>query len=45
MVPQLGRAMAERGLIDGDAAETDAGLAMLKKLGDVDYVDRFVARV
>jgi len=41
VVPQLGRARAERGLINGDAAETDAGLAMLKKLGDVDYVDRF----
>ena len=45
VVPQLGRARAERGLINGDAAETEAGLAMLKKLGDVDYVDRFVARV
>src|SRR5207253_10706427 len=33
---QLGRAKAERGLINGDAAETDAGLAILKKLGDVD---------
>jgi tetratricopeptide (TPR) repeat protein len=40
-VPQLGRARAERGLINSDAAETDAGLAMLKKLGDVEYVDRF----
>ena len=45
VVPQLGRAKAERGLINGDAAETDAGLAILKKLGDVDYVDRFAARV
>jgi len=43
--PQLGRARAECGLIAGDAAETEAGLAMLKKLGDVNYVDRFAARV
>src|SRR2546421_78167 len=40
-VPPLGRARAERGLINGDVAETEAGLAMLKKLGDVEYVDRF----
>src|SRR3989441_2552986 len=40
-VPPLGRAKAERGLINGDVAETEAGLAMLKKLGDVEYVDRF----
>ena len=44
-VPPLGRARAERGLINGDVAETEAGLAMLKKLGDVEYVDRFAARV
>jgi tetratricopeptide (TPR) repeat protein len=43
--PQLGRARAERGLITGDAAETQAGLALLKKLGDLNYVDRFAARV
>jgi hypothetical protein len=40
-LPQLGRGKAERGLLNGDSAETDAGLAMLKKLGDVNYVDRF----
>jgi hypothetical protein len=44
-VPNLGRARAERGLLTGDQAETDAGLAILKKLGDVNYVDRFAARV
>jgi hypothetical protein len=32
-------------LINGDAAETEAGLAMLKKLGDLNYVDKFAARV
>src|SRR3989454_5332215 len=45
VVPPLGRGKGERGLRNGEAAETDAGLAILKKLGDVDYVDRFVARV
>jgi len=44
-VPQLGRARAERGLLSHEAAETDAGLAILKKLGDANYVDRFTARV
>jgi class 3 adenylate cyclase/tetratricopeptide (TPR) repeat protein len=44
-LPALGRARAERGLIRGDNAETDAGLAILKKLGDVDYLDKFAARV
>jgi tetratricopeptide (TPR) repeat protein len=44
-VPHLGRSKAERGLLDGDAAETEAGLAILKKLGDMNYVDRFAARV
>jgi class 3 adenylate cyclase len=44
-LPNLGRAKAERGLITGDSAETDAGLAMLKKLGDVHYVDRFATHV
>ena len=43
-VPLLGRARAERGLITGDEAETHAGLAVLKKLGDGNYVDRFAAR-
>ncbi|HKW71180.1 MAG TPA: adenylate/guanylate cyclase domain-containing protein [Candidatus Dormibacteraeota bacterium] len=40
-VPQLGRGRAELGLLNGDAAETEAGLAILKRLGDADYVDRF----
>jgi tetratricopeptide (TPR) repeat protein len=38
---QMGRGLAERGMINGNAAEIDAGLAMLKKIGDVNYVDRF----
>jgi len=41
---QVGRARAERGLIMGDPSETAAGLAILKKIGDVNYVDRFAAR-
>jgi hypothetical protein len=44
-VPHQGRAHAERGLLSGDQAETDAGLAILKKLGDLNYVDRFAARI
>ena len=44
-VPQLGRGRAERGLLNGDGAEIEAGLAMLKKLGDMFYVDHFVSRV
>jgi hypothetical protein len=44
-VPQLGRAHAERGLLQQDAAATDTGLAILKKLGDTNYLDRFAARV
>ena len=44
-VPQLGRARAERGLLLRDPAETDAGLAILRKLGDVNYLDRFAVRV
>jgi class 3 adenylate cyclase/tetratricopeptide (TPR) repeat protein len=44
-VPHQGRGRAERGLLTGDEAETDAGLAILKKLGDLNYVDRFVGRV
>jgi len=39
------RVMAERGLILGDPAETQAGLAILKTLGDQNYVDRFTAEV
>ena len=42
-VPQLGRARAERGVLTGDEAETEAGLAILRKLGDATYVDRFPA--
>jgi tetratricopeptide (TPR) repeat protein len=44
-VPHQGRARAERGMIVGDPSETEAGLATLKTLGDVNYVDRFTARV
>jgi class 3 adenylate cyclase/tetratricopeptide (TPR) repeat protein len=44
-VPHQGRARAERGLILGDPSETEAGLDILKTLGDVNYVDRFTARV
>ena len=44
-VPLVGRGRAERGLITGNDAEIEAGLAMLKKLGDANYVDRFAARV
>jgi tetratricopeptide (TPR) repeat protein len=40
-LPNIGRARAERGLVTGDAAETDAGLAILRKLGDTYYLDRF----
>jgi tetratricopeptide (TPR) repeat protein len=43
--PQLGRGLAEHGMLTGDSAETEAGLAMLKKLGDVNYVDRFSTRM
>jgi hypothetical protein len=32
-------------LLTGDQAESDAGLGMLKKLGDANYVDRFIARI
>jgi class 3 adenylate cyclase/tetratricopeptide (TPR) repeat protein len=41
VLPNLGRARAERGMLIGDSAETEAGLAILKQLGDVNYVDRF----
>jgi hypothetical protein len=44
-VPSIGRAKAERGWITGDPAETEAGLAILKKLGDVNYVDRFTTKL
>jgi hypothetical protein len=44
-VPHQGRGHAEHGLLTGDQAETDAGLAILKKLGDANYVDRFTAQV
>ncbi len=44
-LPHQGRARAELGLLSGDEAETNAGLTILKKLGDVNYVDRFVERV
>jgi tetratricopeptide (TPR) repeat protein len=42
-VPNIGRARAERGLVAGDAAEVEAGLAILRKLGDTYYLDRFTA--
>jgi class 3 adenylate cyclase/tetratricopeptide (TPR) repeat protein len=44
-VPQLGRAHAERGLLSGNQAEMDLGLAALRKLGDVNYVDSFAAQM
>lgn len=44
-LPNLGRVRAERGAVNGDPAETEAGLAILKKVGDVNYLDRFSARV
>jgi tetratricopeptide (TPR) repeat protein len=44
-VPYQGRARAELGLLTGDEVETNAGLAILKKLGDLNYVDRFSARI
>lgn len=44
-VPQLGRGLAEHGVLAGDSRETEDGLSMLKKVGDLDYVDRFSARV
>ncbi len=44
-LPNLGRARAEHGLITNDAAEIDAGIAILKKLGDNHYLDRFATRV
>ncbi|HXI95185.1 MAG TPA: hypothetical protein VNG04_03605, partial [Candidatus Acidoferrum sp.] len=44
-VPNQGRARAELGLLTGDQVETNAGLAILKNLGDVNYLDRFTARI
>jgi hypothetical protein len=44
-VPHQGRAHAEHGLLAGDQSETDAGLAILKSVGDANYVDRFGSRV
>ncbi|HKB34284.1 MAG TPA: adenylate/guanylate cyclase domain-containing protein [Candidatus Dormibacteraeota bacterium] len=43
--PNFGRARAERGLLTGDQGETAAGLSILKKLGDVNYVDRFASEI
>jgi hypothetical protein len=43
-LPNLGRCLAERGMLTGNAAETDSGLAILKKVGDVNYIDRFSVR-
>jgi class 3 adenylate cyclase/tetratricopeptide (TPR) repeat protein len=42
-VPCLGRARAELGALTGDSAGMEAGLAVLKRLGDVYYPDRFKA--
>ena len=44
-VPQLGRGHAERGLLSGNQAEVELGLAALKKLGDANYVDSFAAQL
>lgn len=43
-LPNLGRGLAKRGMLTGNAAETDSGLAVLKNVGDVNYIDRFSAR-
>jgi tetratricopeptide (TPR) repeat protein len=40
-LPNLGRARAERGVLNSDRAETDAALRLLQALGDANYVDRF----
>src|SRR5256885_11832383 len=37
-LPYIGRARAERGLITGDVAATEAGLGIVKKLVDTNYV-------
>ncbi|MFI5282831.1 MAG: ATP-binding protein [Candidatus Dormibacterales bacterium] len=39
----LGRARAEKGALTADQAEVEAGLAILKKIGDGNYTDRFSA--
>jgi hypothetical protein len=44
-LPNLGRARAERGVITNNSAETEAGLAILKTLGDANYADGFRARI
>ena len=44
-LPNLGRARAERGALRGDPTETESGLAILKKVGDTNYIDRFSAPV
>ena len=44
-LPLLGRARAERGLVADDQAEVEAGLAILKKVGDVGYLDHFSVSV
>ena len=41
----LGRGRAELGVLAGDPAETEAGLAMLKKVGDTSYLDRFPSAI
>lgn len=40
-ITQLGRARAELGMISGNVAQVEIGLALLKEIGDVNYVDRF----
>jgi len=42
-MPNLGRGRAELGALSGDPDEMEAGLAILKKLGDANYLDRFSA--
>ena len=42
-LPNLGRGRAELGALEGDGAETESGLAILRRVGDVTYVDRFTA--
>jgi len=44
-IPLIGRARAELGVLTGDRGEMEAGMAILKKLGDTGYLDRFAARV
>ncbi len=42
-LPNIGRARAERGLITGDQSEVEAGLRILRAVGDANYLDRFAA--